>query len=415
MKPGVILSMEQALSLTYATLRFVHLGWRVIKLEATPQSPDALPGDPNRYIGSVVADEGRRSYFIGPNVGKESIALNLKSAEGRDVLRNLVRALNVDVFCCNTMPSRYQELGIDFETLRAVKPDLIWAGISAMGPDYPDVAGYDPAIQAMVGYMEVTGAREGPPTLSGIPLVDLKAGDEVYANVWMALAERAMSGTGKRIDVAMMQVAASWLITVLPLVDFDCDYSEITRCGNEHRKFVPTNAYPTRDGAVLLAIGSDALWRRLVDIPKFGRAGTPVRITNEGRVRDRAMIHADLTAVTRDFTTAEIIADLRKAKIPHAPIHTVPQVMEIGAIARKLTATTAPDGRTVRLPPMAVDHDGAAREFSFPPRYGEHSESILREIGLTAAQIGRLQEAQVIAGPEILEKRARRRSPEQSV
>src|SRR5215471_5539829 len=83
MKPGVILSMEQALSMTSATLRFVHLGWRVIKVEATPQSPDALPGDPNRYIGSLVADEGRRSYFIGPNVGKESVALNLKTAEGQ--------------------------------------------------------------------------------------------------------------------------------------------------------------------------------------------------------------------------------------------------------------------------------------------------------------------------------------------
>src|ERR1700736_4317350 len=194
MKPGVILSMEPALSLTSATLRFVHLGWRVIKLEATPQSEGALPGDPNRYIGSLVADEGRRSYFIGPNVGKESIALNLKSREGRDVLHRLIRELNVDVFCCNTLPSRYNELGIDYDSLRAVKPDLIWAAISAMGPDYPDAAGYDPAIQAQVGYMEVTGMFDGPPTLAGIPLVDLKAGDEVYANVWKALAERATSG-----------------------------------------------------------------------------------------------------------------------------------------------------------------------------------------------------------------------------
>src|SRR5947209_1483205 len=103
MKPGLILSMEQALSLTSATLRFVQLGWRVIKVEAASQSDDALlPGDPNRYIGSLVADEGRRSYFIGPNVGKESIALNLKSQEGQAVLRRLIRALNVDVFCCNT-------------------------------------------------------------------------------------------------------------------------------------------------------------------------------------------------------------------------------------------------------------------------------------------------------------------------
>jgi itaconate CoA-transferase len=411
MKPGVILSMEQALSMTSATLRFVHLGWRVIKVEATPQSADALPGDPNRYIGSLVADEGRRSYFVGPNVGKESIALNLKTREGQEVLERLIRELNVDVFCCNTLPSRYRELGIDYDTLSAVKPDLIWAAISAMGPDYPDAAGYDPAIQAEVGYMEVTGASDGPPTLSGIPLVDLKAGDEVYANVWMALAERATSGRGSRIDVSMMQAAASWLITVLPLVDFDCDPSEITRCGNEHRKFVPTNAYPTRDGAVLFAIGSDAGWRRLTETPKFTPAATPLRETNVGRVRDRVAIHADIAAITQRYSTAEIMSDLRRAKIPHAPINTVPEAMQIEAIARKLTATTAPDGRRVRLQPMAVDHAGSSAHFSFPPRYGEHSEAILREVGYAPVEIDGLRAARIIAGPDAVAGRRRQAQP----
>jgi len=405
MKPGTILSMEQALSMTSATLRFVHLGWRVIKLEATPLSPDALPGDPNRYIGSLVADEGRRSYFIGPNVGKESVALNLKAPEGQEVLRRVIRELDVDVFCCNTLPSRYRELGIDYDSLRAVKPDLIWAAISAMGPDYPDAAGYDPAIQAQVGYMEVTGPGDGPPMLSGIPLVDLKAGDEVYANIWKALAERAVSGEGSRIDVSMMQAAASWLITVLPLVDFDCEPWEITRCGNEHRKFVPTNAYPTADGAVLFAIGSDAGWRRLVDVPKFRPAATPLRETNVGRVQDRAAIHADVAAITRRHSTAEIMEDLRQARIPHAPINTVPQAMQIDAIARKLTETRAPDGRRVRLPPMAVDHAGASREFSFPPRYGDHSEAILREVGYDQRQIAALRDARIIAGPDAVATR----------
>jgi itaconate CoA-transferase len=407
MKPGVILSMEQALSLTSATLRFVHLGWRVIKLEATPQSPDALPGDPNRYIGSLVADEGRRSYFIGPNVGKESIAINLKSSEGRDVLRRLIRELKVDVFCANTLPSRYTELGIDYDTLRAVKPDLIWAAISAMGPDYPDAAGYDPAIQAQAGYMEVTGMSDGPPMLAGIPLVDLKAGDEIYANVWKALAERATTGQGSRIDVSMMQAAASWLITVLPLIDFDCEPWEITRCGNEHRKFVPTNAYPTTDGAVLLAIGSDAGWRRLTDVPKFKPVAAPQRVTNVGRVGDRVAIHRDIAAITRQHSTAEIIADLKRAKIPHAPINTVPQAMALEPIARKLTVTTAPDGRRVRLPPMAVDQPGSRHDLRFPPRYGEQSEAILREVGYDDPAIARLRAARVIAGPDAVAARER--------
>jgi crotonobetainyl-CoA:carnitine CoA-transferase CaiB-like acyl-CoA transferase len=404
MKPGVILSMEQALSLTSATLRFVHLGWRVIKIEAPPQPGEALPGDPNRYIGSLVADEDRRSYFVGPNVGKESIALNLKSAEGQDVLRRLIRKLRVDVFCCNTLPSRYKELGIDYDTLRAVKPDLIWAAISAMGPDYPDVAGYDPAIQAEVGYMEVTGMGDGPPTLSGIPLVDLKAGDEIYANVWKALAERATSGHGSRIDVSMMQAAASWLITVLPLIDFDCEPWEITRCGNEHRKFVPTNAYPTKDGAVLFAIGSDAGWRRLVETPMFKTVARPERATNVGRVTDRVAIHADIAAITRQHSTSDVMADLRRAKVPHARINTVPQAMQTEAIARKLTTTTTPDGRRVRLPPMATDQPGTKRHFSFPPGYGEQSDAILHEAGYDTSAIAKLHEKGIVAGPNVVSR-----------
>lgn len=404
MKPGVILAMEQALSMTYATLRFVHLGWRVIKLEATPHAPDALPGDPNRYIGTKVVDEGRRSYFVAPNVGKESIALNLKSPQGREALKRIIKALDVDVFCCNTLPGRYDELGIDYDTLRQVKPDLIWAGISAMGPDYPNAAGYDPAIQAIAGYMDVTGAADGPPSLSGIPLVDLKAGDEVYANVWMALAERLATGNGKRIDVSMLQAAASWLITLLPLIDFGCEDWELARCGNEHRKFVPTNAYPTKDGAVLIAIGSDPLWRRLAAIPKFARIDTPARGANEGRLKEREAIHAAIAAVTTQHTTAEIIADMTSAKIPHAPINTVRQAAGLDALAAKLTRSALPDGTSIRLQPKAVDAPGTPETFAFPPQYGAHTDAILREAGFAATEIETLRAAGIAAGPEAVAK-----------
>jgi crotonobetainyl-CoA:carnitine CoA-transferase CaiB-like acyl-CoA transferase len=191
----------------------------------------------------------------------------------------------------------------------------------------------------------------------------------------------------------------------LPLIDFDCEPWEITRCGNEHRKFVPTNAYPTKDGAVLFAIGSDMGWRRLTDVPKFRPVATPLRATNVGRVQDRVAIHADITAITKQHPTAEIIADLVRAKIPHAPINTVPQAMQIDAIAAKLTATTAPDGRRVRLPPMAVDHAGVRRDYAFPPRYGEQSEAILREVGYGDAEIAQLCAKGILAGPDAVKAR----------
>jgi crotonobetainyl-CoA:carnitine CoA-transferase CaiB-like acyl-CoA transferase len=279
MKQRTVLSMEQALSLPYATLRFAQLGWRVIRIEATPTG-QGLPGDPNRYIGSRIVDDDRRSYFVAPNVGKEAIALNLKDVRGQELLTRLLRELDVDVFCCNTVPARYRSLGIEPATLRAAKPDLIWAGISAMGPGYPEAPGYDPVIQAMAGYMEVTGDPKGPPMLTGIPVIDLKAGDEVYAGVMQALLERHETGVGKEVHVSMLQAAASWLITVLPLIDYGCQPGEITRAGNEHRKFIPTNVYPTSDGFIFLAIGSDVQWRRFTAIPTFANLANEVRQTN---------------------------------------------------------------------------------------------------------------------------------------
>jgi len=394
-KRRTILSMEQALSLPYATLRFAQLGWRVIRIESTP-SGAGLPGDPNRYIGARVADDDRRSYFIAPNVGKEAIALNLKDARGQEVLKRLIRTLDVDVFCCNTVPSRYQTLGIDYATLAAVKPDLIWAGISAMGPQVPDAPGYDPVIQAMAGYMEVTGDPNGPPMLAGIPVIDLKAGDEVYANVMLALLDRNETGHGRRIDVSMLQAAASWLITVLPLIDFGCEPNEITRAGNEHRKFIPTNVYPAADGFIFLAIGSDLQWRRLTAIPKFADVANEVRATNEGRHRERAAIHREMAAVTSQHRTDDILADLRAATIPATRIFDIRQVRELPQVHEKLTRTVMPDARVVHMPPMAVDVEDAHSQLFFAPGYGADTRQVLAEAGYQRPEIDALAAAGVV-------------------
>ena len=396
MKRRTVLSLEQALSLPYATLRFAQLGWRVIRIESTPTG-QGLPGDPNRYVGSRVADDDRRSYFIAPNVGKEAIALNLKDARGKEVLKRLIRTLDADVFCCNTVPSRYQALGIDYATLAAVKPDLIWAGISAMGPAVPDAPGYDPVIQAMAGYMEVTGDPKGPPMLTGIPVIDLKAGDEVYANVMLALLDRAEGGRGRQIHVSMLQAAASWLITVLPLIDFGCEPNEITRAGNEHRKFIPTNVYPAKDGFVYMAIGSDVQWQRLTASAKFACVANEIRKTNEGRQRERVAIQRDMAAVTCKLAMEDILADLRAAVIPATRIFDIRQVRELAQVQEKLTRTVMPDARVVHMQPTAVDVEGFRGELAFPPRYGADTRQVLAEAGYSEAELDALAGSGVIA------------------
>ena len=388
--------MEQALSLPSATLRFAQLGWRVIRIEATPYGK-GLPGDPNRYIGSKVVDDDRHSYFIAPNAGKECITLNLKDPQGQAILHKLIRELDVDVFCCNTLPGRYEQLGIDYETLKAIKPDIIWAGVSAMGPDYPMVPGYDPAVQAMSGFMELTGSKDGMPTLSGIPVIDLKAGDEVFAGVCLALLQRSETGTGKAINVSMLQIAASWLITTLPLIDFDCDYSEITRAGNEHRKFVPSNVYKTKDAYIYVAIGNDVQWKRLTEIPAFKQIASDQRATNKGRMQELQQIYQDIGEVTSTTDTAELVRYFQEATIAHAIINTVPEVRELEAIRDKLTTTQTPDGKLVHMQPMPVDEAGATTQLSFPPKYGEHTLSVLTEAGYLNDELIKFESAGIIS------------------
>ena len=392
MKKRTVISLEQALSLPYATWRFAHLGWRVIRIEATP-SGDHDPGDPNRYIGSNVAGADRRSYFLAQNVGKESLVLNLKSTRGQEVLYRMLSELEVDIFCCNTLPSRYLGLGIDYEKLRSVRPNIIWAGISALGPEYPTVPGYDPAIQAMVGYMELTGDPSGPPTLAGMPLIDLKAGDEVYSGVMSALVERLEGAGGKRIDVSMLQAAASWLITTLPLLNFPHEPAEVSRSGNQHRKFIPTDVFQTLDGYIYLAVGNDLQWRRLVGLPKFADCSTPARLTNAGRHQEREPMFQDLRDAFAQYTTEELSRDLTDARIPWAPINDIPTVAGLHAVASKLTKTRMPDGREINLQPLPVDLDVTPRELSFPPRYGEHTLPILQEIGFRPDEVRALLES----------------------
>jgi crotonobetainyl-CoA:carnitine CoA-transferase CaiB-like acyl-CoA transferase len=249
----------------------------------------------------------------------------------------------------------------------------------------------------MVGYMEVTGDPNGPPMLAGIPVIDLKAGDEVYANVMAALLERHETGRGTRIDVSMLQAAASWLITVLPLIDFGCQPNEITRAGNEHRKFIPTNVYPTSDGYVFLAIGSDVQWRRLTAIPKFAPVANEARATNEGRHRERESIHRDMAAVTSRYPADEILADLRAATIPATRILDIRQVRELPQLRDKLTRTTMPDGRAIHMQPMAVDVAGARTELPFPPGYGADTQRVLGEAGYSADEVQALRGAGVVA------------------
>ncbi len=402
-----ILSLEQALTLPYASQRFAQLGWRVIRIESPQEKGTGRGGDPNRYIGEDTGVDDLHAYFIAPNIGKEAITLNLKKKEGQELLREIIRGLNVDVFLCNTLPKRYKQLGIDYETLREANPELIWCGISAFGPEYPGSAGYDPALQAFVGYMFLTGEPDRDPMLCGLPFVDLKAGDEAFNQVILAFLEqqtlRVETGEkagGKQIHISMAQCAASWLITALPQLQFIDDETKLfTRSGNEHRSFIPCNCYPTKDGYVYLAIGSDMQWQKLTQIKGFEHLERPERKTNRGRKVDKDTIYADVRKGLRHYTTAEFIKICTELNLAIAPVNSVQDVAEIDFVKKNMLKAQMPSGKQVTLFPAPVITDFLSESnmmLKCAPRLGEHNEAIYTEIGLSSEEIRKMKNDEVI-------------------
>ncbi|MFH0943612.1 MAG: CaiB/BaiF CoA-transferase family protein [Planctomycetota bacterium] len=395
-----VLSVEQALSMPYATLRFVHLGWRVIRVEATSRDGGKRPGDPNRYIGRKVAGEDRYSYYVAPNAGKEAVALDLKEPEGRELLHRIVRELPVDLVCTNTLPAHHEKLGIDYASLKKEREDLIWCGISAMGAGSPTVPGYDPMMQALCGYMDLTGAADGPPMLCGIPIIDLKAGDEAFTQSILALMERQETGRGRMIDISMAQVAVSWMHTFLPMLEMGSPPEEIRRSGNEHRQFIPVNSYGTADGYLYVAIGSDVQWRRFVAREMFSSLDREEYSSNEGRRAGKRELHRSIEEITRRHPGRDVASELKAAGVPHSPITPVEQVLDLPFVRQATLSTRTPDGKQVRLPPPAVPTDFLARtggELSFAPAYGEQTAAVLREVGLSEERIDALRERGIIS------------------
>jgi crotonobetainyl-CoA:carnitine CoA-transferase CaiB-like acyl-CoA transferase len=398
-KRKTIFTLEQALALPYATQRFVHLGWRVIRIES-PAESGKTSGDPNRYIGADVGYPDLHSYYIAPNVGKEAITINLKTPEGRRLLLELIKKLEVDVFMCNTLPRRYCDLGIDYKTLSASSPNLIWCGISAFGPKYPDAAGYDPALQAMLGFTYLTGEPHGLPVPSGIPVIDLKAGDEAFAQVLLAMLQQQSSPGGQEIHISMAQCAASWLITALPQLNFVNNEDELfMRSGNEHRSFIPCNAYPTSDGYVYLAIGNDLQWARFTSQPGFESLASASRNTNQGRMDDKENIYTEIGALTRNFTTNQFVQHCMNLNLAVAPINSIKQVAALEAFQSDLLKTMLPNGKEAVLQPPSHTTSflkSCSNKLNCAPRLGEHNREVLAEAGFTDGEIAKMAAQKVI-------------------
>lgn len=382
-----VLALEQATTLPFLTYRLACDGARVIRVE----HPARL--DPNRFVGAAVLGEpGMGSYFLPNNCGKEAITLDLGSPEGRAILHELIARLPVDVFACNQRPRSYARLGIDYDTLRAARADLVWLGISGFGPGH-DEAAYDPVLQARAGFMALTGEPGGPPTVFGLPMVDLGAAEHGYGEVMKALYRRAVTGQGSRVDISMFRSAVSWLVA--PVLLRASLGERITRRGTRHQFFAPVGVYPTRDGHLYLAVGSDRQWAALAALPGFADLARPAWTANAGRIADVEALDRALAERCGRLTTAEALERLRGAGVPAARVADLDDVLADPLVAERLVHVSDPrTGRRLVLPAPPV---GDPPPLSFPPRLGEHNDAVYgRGLGYSAARLADLRSRRII-------------------
>ncbi len=388
-----ILSLEQATVLPYLTFRLAQDGMRVYRLE------HPVYGDPNRLIGENVLHEDRMfSYFLCINAGKKALSLDLADPEGQKIFHGLIKELKVDIFATNQLPRNYRKLGIDYETMKSLKQDIIWLGLTGFGPDSNEAA-YDPILQARSGLMEVTGDAKGDPQSIGIPLPDMGTSVHGYGEVMKALFKRQATGEGSCINISMFESSVSWL--TVPITMTASFKKRITRRGNTHEFFCPVSVYKTKDGFAYVAVGNDRQWKSMVSEEMFKSLDKPEYEKNAGRIKDVESLNKAINAITEKQTTDELIALFNRITLPISKIKTIPEVLRDPLVERRLVYSTDPKTGTkltLAPPPTMTPYlEEIHRQMSFPPRFGEHNQEIYGKLlGYSDADLARLKEKKVI-------------------
>jgi crotonobetainyl-CoA:carnitine CoA-transferase CaiB-like acyl-CoA transferase len=392
LKNLTVLSLEQATVLPYLTYRLAHDGMQVIRLE------HPVYGDPNRFIGeNVLGEERMNAYYLCINAGKKALTLNLGDPEGQKIFRSLIQELNVDIFTTNQLPRNYKKLGIDYETLKVHKPDIIWLGVTGFGPDSNEAA-YDPILQARSGLMEMTGEAEGDPQVVGIPLPDMGTSEHSYGLLMKALFKREATGEGSCINMSMFESSVSWL--TVPITLSTLLKKKITRRGNTHEFFSPVSVYKTSNGFVYVAMGNDRQWNSLISTEMFKSLDKPEYEKNAGRIRDVDNLNRAINEITRNHTSEELIELFNSITLPISKIKTIPEVVADPLVERKLLFAEDPQTETkITLPPppnMTPFLERMNRKLSFPPRFGEHNGEIYGQLGYSNEDLTGLKEKGVI-------------------
>jgi crotonobetainyl-CoA:carnitine CoA-transferase CaiB-like acyl-CoA transferase len=381
-----VLDFTRVLSGPYSTMVLGDLGARIIKLEHPGRGDDT-----RRWGPPFLGDES--AYFLSVNRNKESVAIDFKTAGGREVVERLLAT--ADVVVENFRPGTLDALGLDAATVRAKHPRIVYCSISGYGQTGPrrEEPGYDAVMQAEGGLMSITGAADGPPYRLGVAIVDIVSGMFAAQGVLAALLARATTGEGQVVDIGMFDSTAA-LLTYQAGNYFTTGQAP-GRLGNRHPTIAPYETFATADGDLALAVGNDALWQAFCQAAQLhDLAADPRFATNALRLANYEALKPRLVAVFASRPRAEWTARLLEAGVPCGAVRTVEEVFQDPqTLAREMVQSvphaTLGSVKVTGVPVKLSATPGSVR--TGPPTLGQHTAAVLTELGYDAAAIDALR------------------------
>ena len=388
-----VLDLTRILSGPFSTMILADLGADVIKVE------DTARGDDTRHWGPPFQGDDA-AYYHAVNRNKRSLAVDLKSGDGKALVRRL--AQEADVLVENFRPGTAARLGFGYEELQALNPRLVYGSVSGYGHTGPMSrhAGYDAIAQAMSGAMSVTGEAEGEPVRFGTSAADLAAGMWVTVGILAALVSREQTGRGQHVDIALLDGLTAWLTYVAQ--NYFASGETPRRYGSAHPNIVPYQGFPTGDGDLMVAAGNDGLWRRFAEVVGLDHLTHDERFaTNPDRVRNRAELLPLVEQALSTKSAAEWTELLTAAGVPVGPVLTVPETVEHPQVVAREMVVDLPhptEGtiRTLGSPVKMSETPSRLRHAS--PSHGQDTAQILADMGLTEEEIARLRDRGSIRG-----------------
>lgn len=389
-----ILDLTHILSGPFGTMTLADLGAEVIKIE---------PLEGERTRGLLANDQkhsidGMGAYFINLNRNKKSVALDLKSKEGRQLFYRLVET--ADIVFDNFSVGVTQKLAIDYARLSEVNPRIITCSITGFGSEGPGMhrTAFDQVVQAYGGNMSITGNDAKHPQRSGVPIADLGGSLYGMVGVLTALYERERSGKGQHVDISMLdgQIAMlSYMATMYFLSGEDPE-----PIGNSHFVHVPYNSFTTLDGSIVIAIIFDHFWTGLLDVLKCDVLRQPEYDHQPGRLADKIKIENKVAEIFATNTSAHWLEKLEAERIPCAPVNTFSQALDDSQVKyRNMVVDIGhPNGQKTRAPGNPVKLSRTNQEdFTPAPLLGQHTDAVLSELlGMDDSELAKLRSQNII-------------------